>query len=86
MKIKIEGLNCPNCAKKLEMHINKLSSVKQAEINFLKSTITVSTDNEDKALKDIIEITRQIEPQAKIISDNKNRNQNKQIIIDFVMQ
>ena len=85
MKIKIEGLNCPNCAKKLEMHINKLSSVKQAEINFLKSTITVSTDNEDKALKDIIEITRQIEPQAKIISDNKNKNQNKQIIIDFCL-
>lgn len=85
MKIRIDGLNCPNCAKKLEGQINKLDSVKAAEINFLKSTITVATDNEEKALKDIIEVTKQIEPNAKIIAGKTSKNSNKQIFIDLAL-
>ena len=35
MKIyKLQGLDCPNCAKKLEKEINKLDSIKNAEIDF----------------------------------------------------
>ncbi len=85
MKIRIEGLNCPNCAKKLEAQINKLNSVKSAEIDFLKSTISVSTDNEEKALKDIIEVTKQIEPGAKIIANKTSKTSNKQIYIDLCL-
>ncbi len=67
MKIKIEGLDCPNCAKKLEAAINKLPSIKSAEINFLKSQIIFSSDNEQKAIQDITSITKTYEPKAKII-------------------
>ena len=45
MIIKIEGLNCPNCAKKLESHINKIKGIENAKIDFLKSTITFESEN-----------------------------------------
>ena len=36
-KIKIMGLDCPNCAKTLEIEINKLDEIKNAKIEFVKN-------------------------------------------------
>lgn len=84
-KVKIEGLDCPNCAKALENQINKLPSIKSAKIDFLKATILIDSDNIDNAIKDIITITKQVEPDAKIIyEDNKKRTSGK-FIIDLVL-
>lgn len=66
MKIKFEGLDCPNCAKTLESHINKLESVKVAKINFLKSYLEFESEDKDRALKDIIEVTHKLETRCKI--------------------
>ena len=62
MKIKIEGLDCPNCAKTLENHINKIDGVYNAKINFLKSYIEFQSNDNEKAINDIIKITKNIEP------------------------
>ena len=84
MKIKIEGLDCPNCAKTLENHINKLDSVKVAKINFLKSYIEFESDNYELAIADIIDITNKIEPDAKIIL-SKNNNDKKKLLLDVCL-
>lgn len=84
MKVKIDGLDCPNCAKALENHINKLESVKSAKINFLKSTLEFESDDENKALQDIIMITKKIEPDAKIITKNAKKQQ-KSVIFDLIL-
>lgn len=84
MKVKIEGLDCPNCAKALENHINKLESVKSAKINFLKSTLEFESDDEDRAVQDIIILTKNIEPDAKIITKNTKKRQ-KSIIFDLIL-
>ena len=84
MKIKIEGLDCPNCAKTLENHINKLDNVKVAKINFLKSYIEFESDNYELAIADIIDITSKIEPDAKIIL-NKNNNDKKKLLLDVCL-
>ena len=81
MKIKIEGLNCPNCAKKLEMQINKLDSIKEAHIDFFKGIIEFKSNDESNATKDIIELTRKIEPNAKIMLGS-SKSKNKKILID----
>ena len=44
-KIKISGLDCPNCAKKLEGKINNLECVKSAKIDFLKSILILEAEN-----------------------------------------
>ncbi len=84
MKVRIEGLDCPNCAKKLEGFLNDLESVDFAEINFLKSTISFNAKNGEIALKDIIETTKKYYPQASIVYDNKTAKANKQILFDVL--
>ena len=39
-KVKIYGLDCPNCARTLENELNKLDSVRELKIDFVKSTIS----------------------------------------------
>ncbi len=85
MKVKIEGLDCPNCAKTLERHINNLGSVKSANINFLKSYIEFESENENQAINDIISLTAKIEPDAKIIYSNSKGKRKWSLLIDFLV-
>lgn len=86
-KVRIEGLDCPNCARALEGQINNLNSVKIAKLDFLKSTLSFESDNIDNALSDIIKLTKTLEPDAKIINNSKNNNRifSKSMLIDLAM-
>lgn len=66
-KYKITGLDCPNCAKTLESKLSKLKSIKSANINFIKSELSIDSDSPDLAISEAIKLTKQIEPNAKII-------------------
>lgn len=46
MKIRyhVEGLDCPNCAARLEKMLNEAEGITSAKINFLTEKITVQTD------------------------------------------
>lgn len=70
-KVKIEGLDCPNCARSLEGEINKLPDVKNAKIDFLKCSLTFESEIPEKAFKDIVLLTKKLEPDAKIVDDTK---------------
>lgn len=83
-RYKIVGLDCPNCAKSLELHIGKLDSVKSAKINFVKGYIEIEADDQEKAVKDAIDITKQLEPDANIVVENKTQSKRKNgLIIDL---
>ena len=43
-KFSIKGLDCPNCAAKLEGMLAKLEGVGSAKINFLTEKVTVESD------------------------------------------
>ena len=43
-KFSIKGLDCPNCAAKLEGMIAKLDGVDSAKINFLTEKITIESE------------------------------------------
>lgn len=85
MKIKIEGLDCPNCAKTLENHINKIDGVYNAKINFLKSYIEFQSNDNEKAINDIIEITKKIEPEAKIVTNKTKVKFNKKWLLELLI-
>ena len=43
-RYKIIGLDCPNCAAKLEGNINQKDGISSAKINFLTERLTVESD------------------------------------------
>lgn len=73
---KITGLDCPNCARALENKINQIDCVNEAKIDFLKSSMTVESDNLDKAFNKIVKLSKKLEPDAKIsrtVEDNQKK-------------
>ncbi|MBQ3213692.1 MAG: cadmium-translocating P-type ATPase [Clostridia bacterium] len=85
-KVKFEGIDCPNCAKKLEIQLNKLENVKKAQIDFLKSTILIESENFDKAIEEVVALTKKMEPNAKIIYNNQQNNKKfNPILLDFCL-
>lgn len=63
-KFRLEGLDCANCAAKIESAINKLDGVKEASVNFMTTKLVIEGD--DGKMSEIIEeaekIVRKIEP------------------------
>ena len=45
--VKIEGLDCPNCARALEGEINKLEIVENASIDFINKKLTFDCTDEN---------------------------------------
>ena len=41
-KIKIEGLDCANCALELEEEISKINGVKEVSVSFVNQLVNVS--------------------------------------------
>lgn len=82
--VRIEGLDCPNCARSLCTAINKLDNVKNAEIDFINSKLSFESADTDSATEKIIALTRQLEPDAKIVLEKKKTSIiNKNFIIDL---
>jgi len=43
---KLEGLDCANCAAKIEKAINELDGVKNATVNFITTKMVIEADDE----------------------------------------
>jgi cation transport ATPase len=51
-KFILEGLDCANCAAKMEKAINELDGVKEATVNFMTTKLVI--DGEDEKMPTII--------------------------------
>ena len=82
--VKIEGLDCPNCARALEGELNKLESVQSCNIDFLHSKLSFESKDVN-ALNDIKKLTKKIEPAAKIYEEKvKIKIVDKKFVLDLV--
>ena len=65
---RLEGLDCANCAAKIERGINDLEGVKEATVNFMTTKLVI--EGEDDKMSEIIEeatkIVKKIEPDVVI--------------------
>ena len=52
-RFKLEGLECGNCAAKMEKAINELDGVKEATVNFMTQKLVI--EGEDEKMPTIIE-------------------------------
>ena len=68
-KYKLEDLCCANCAAKMEAGIQKISGVKEANINFMMQKLTVEAEDDqfDQVMEEVIKVCKKIEPDCKIV-------------------
>ncbi|MEG2002746.1 MAG: cation transporter [Clostridia bacterium] len=61
---KLEGLDCANCAAKLENAIAKVNGVSNVSISFmtLKMIIDIAEDNFDQSLGNVMAVIKKMEP------------------------
>lgn len=63
----LEGLDCPNCAHKIEKKVGKLGGVHSAAVSLVNKTLTVRTDGSNPALRrEIEECVHKLEPDVEI--------------------
>ena len=79
-KLVLNGLDCANCANKIEVRVNKINGIKEATMNFSTSTLTIEI-KEGILKEDIIEevklIVKALEPNVQVqekINDKKLNN------------
>ena len=67
----IEGIDCANCAAKIEDKINKIIEIDEANLNFMMEKLSIefkaSTDEEaEEVMKEVRKIVKKMEPDAVI--------------------
>ena len=73
-KLILSGLDCANCANKIENRVNDLPEVKEANLNFSVGKLTIEK-NDSSQKKDIIEkvkkIVKELEPDVLVSEDEE---------------
>lgn len=88
-KFLLQGLECANCAKKIEDKIAANPEYKDVVVNFSTITLSFKTDKEKGVEEDIKNIVKAVEPDTVVISKDKKQveqvqRNNKDIIRLFV--
>ncbi|MBQ2873485.1 MAG: cadmium-translocating P-type ATPase [Bacilli bacterium] len=78
-KYKLNNLDCPNCANKIECKLNQEKDIISAKVNFSKLELTIETNKEGNIKEFISLIIKDIEPNVKI-SDLKDKIDNSYTI------
>ena len=82
IKLVLSGLNCANCANKIETKVNKINGIENASLNFSTTVLTIEINKEEEKnniVNEIKSIVKKLEPHVKVIEklDNKDIKVNK---------
>lgn len=82
IKLVLSGLNCANCANKIETKVNKIDGIKNVSLNFSTTVLTVEINKEEEKnniINEIKLIVKKLEPHVKVIEklDNKDMSVSK---------
>ncbi len=73
MIYELEGLDCPNCAAKIERELKKVEGLSDVSVNFSTRTIDIKPDFEADAVKAI----KKVEPHVKLVLGNSVSDKNE---------
>lgn len=67
----IEGIDCANCAAKIEDKINRVKNIEEANLNFMMGKLSIefklSTDKEvEEIMEEVRKLVKKLEPDAVI--------------------
>lgn len=65
---RLEGLDCANCAMKIEKRINEINGVKQANVNFAVGKLTIDADQEKigEIETETRKVIKELEPEVEV--------------------
>ena len=65
---KLDGLDCANCAAKMEEAIKKIEGVSDATVSFMTQKMTIEADDSrfDEIMKEVVSVCRKVEPDCVI--------------------
>jgi len=65
----VNGIDCPNCAAKLEKNINKIKGVNSAIVSFATGKLALDADDDvfDSVLDEAIALAKKLEPEWEIV-------------------
>ena len=69
MKLLLNGLDCANCANKIEDRVNKLEGIKEATVNFSTATLILEIKDDyekEVVINDVKDIIKKLEPGVKV--------------------
>ena len=69
LQLTLEGLNCANCARKIEEKVGKMEGLKESNLNFTTTTLNVKLERkvkEEHAINEIKKIVEALEPHVKV--------------------
>ncbi len=66
---KLDGLDCANCAAKIEKNIKKLDGVTDATVSFFAQKLVLEADDDkfDEIVKKVAEIVHRVDPDCTMI-------------------
>lgn len=66
---KLEGLDCANCAAKIEKNVKKLDGVKDATVSFFAQKLVLETDDEkfDEIVKEVAALVHRVDPDCTMV-------------------
>ena len=67
----IEGLDCANCAAKIENKISNMQGIKSASVDFTTRKLRVKTEENNQLFDEIATEIKKIEPEATLIDPDK---------------
>jgi len=84
----LEGLDCANCAAKIEQEVKKIRGVKNASVDFVSSKLSIEAENKD-VLTDITvavaKVVKNIEVDIKVV-EPENRSDNLNVFSELLNQ
>jgi len=85
MIIMLEGLNCANCAAKIETEVNKLEEIKEAGLDFVSKRLIIKVDNNsnrNNIFSKVQSIVNKLEPEVEVKLQSNNSINNKDLDIN----
>jgi Cd2+/Zn2+-exporting ATPase len=78
-EFELEGLNCSNCALKIEDQVKKLEGMEKVELNFATSTLKVAAEDSklEKIKEELQKISDRIEPGVKVRDKSEPKADNR---------
>lgn len=73
-KLSLEGLDCANCANKIEQRVNNLPEVKEANVNFSLGKLTIEKNDsahKEEIIEKVKKIVKELEPDVVVSEDGE---------------
>ncbi|MEI4803329.1 heavy metal translocating P-type ATPase [Bacillus sp. FJAT-51639] len=83
-KLVLDGLDCANCAMKIEKGVGELEDVSSCSVNFVTKTMTVETakQNEEHVVKEVTQLVNKLEPHIHVKEEQKTRAAKETFILE----